>query len=345
MGSIYGSDSRNNISSEMSNNINFDDQLIKRIAQSHGIYERGDMPWYTKFSRWNYFDPYDTMGKTREFIFMTKPDLNLFKNGDVNHLNDELKGIPFFEDAIRIWPESMKQLQSSASDNNSPFMNLITNSVNSSIDLPSIDADYIETASTYQGFSMQYRQASFDSDFHPEFSLEFEDSKYLEIYMVFRIYDEYQRLKKDGCVSPPSMNYIRRRELHDQWGVYKIIVDEDGESILHYSQILGVSSKNAPRETFGNLSEYSLKFSISFKGTVVRDMRPETITAFNRLVGVTDYDEKNSDKDIPIYDTDLGMINGAWVNKPYINTYEVDNWKNMASKGINPIPRYKLKWR
>jgi hypothetical protein len=345
MGVIYGTGSQL-IATDEVGTISFTNDNLQKLIQSRGLYEYNDISCYTMFNRFGYLDPYTVLGRTREYIFITKPDLHLFDNGSPSQLNSEISNIPFFKEALLIWKNTMKQLQISNTENKGPFINLISNGVQNSLDLPTIDADTIETGSTYQGFSMEYRQASFESDFHPDFTLEFEDTKFLELYMLFRIYDEYERYKKDGYVSPPSMDYITRRELHDQMAVYKFIVDEDGESIVHYSKIWGVIPKNVPREIFGNLSDGGpIKFSISFKGTIVRDMDPTIITSFNKLVGVSSdyYTQKNPSDDILIYDKDNGIVNGSWVTTPYINTYEVHNWGNINKQGR--FPKYKLRWR
>lgn len=354
MGILYSSSSSKIASQMFNNSISFNE--IKKIMQANNIYERDDIELYNKFNRFGFLNPYTQLGTTREYIFITKPDLHLFKDGDSSVLNPELKGDPFFEFCMVAYPNVMKQLQKSYNGNSSPFINLISNCVRSELDLPSIEAEEVETSSTYQGFNITYRDDSYASDFNGDFSLEFLDSKYLEVFMLFKIYDEYQRLKKDGVVTPPSSStdeydissYTLKRELHDQSAAYKFIVDDDGFSIIHFSKIYGVFPKSVPRDIFGNIGSTNdgLKFSINFNGGLVRDMRPEIIRDFNALVGFSKSNAsiKNSSKDISLYNKEIQGMNGEWCSTPYINTYDIDNWSSKP-KTIAPVPRYELRWR
>ena len=337
-GQVYGSNS-SKISSSVYKKLDIDNYSIQRLLQSKGFYERRDIRNYDKFNRFGFLDVYDNIGTTREYIFITKPDLHLFNNKNSSLLNEEIADIPFFKDVMIRYPDVLKQLQKSYNGNPSPFINLITNSLNSSMDLPGISSDSIDTASTYQGFNIKYRGDSFESDMNHSFSLEFKDSKYLELYHLFKIYDMYQRIKKDGDITPPSTTYLYNRELHDQCAAYKFIVDEDGETILFYAKAWGVFPKSVPREVFGNLSDGGpLTFSIDFNASLVRDMDPLILSDFNNLTSKFHTGKST----VGIWNSDYDMIDGRWCNIPYINTYEV---VNKVKPDISPIPRYKLKWR
>lgn len=336
-GIVHSSSSSKNVSSV--SKTRFDDNSIIRFIQSQGLYNRKDEGWYDKFCRFGFVDPYNTIGGTKEYIFITKPDLHLFQDKSPSVLNKELEGIPFFKEAIRRYPEVMKQLQISHTGNKSPFMNILSNAITSSMDLSSISSDTNESAANYQGFSVKYREESFESDMNHSFSLEITDSRYLECYMLFKIYDMYERVKKDGDVTPPSDKYIYNRILHDQSAIYKFIVDDDGETILFYAKGIGVFPKNVPREVFGNLSPNSeLSFSIDYNCTLLRDMDPLILDDFNNLT--KPYFGKNSN--IPVWNEKYELVDGRWANIPYIDTSEVIN---KTIPDISPIPRYKLKWR
>ena len=99
--------------------------------------------------------------------------------------------IPFFQEMLSRYKNVLKQLQISHSGNNSPLMNLITNSVKSNLDLPGIVATDSATGANIYGSTIKYRWTSVESDNNYDFGLEFEDSKYLEVYMMFKAFDEY----------------------------------------------------------------------------------------------------------------------------------------------------------
>ena len=66
--------------------IKYDDTKIsvsnlKSILGSNLIFDKNDIEWYTKYNRFGYIDPYNTYSANREFLFFTKPDLNLFDGG------------------------------------------------------------------------------------------------------------------------------------------------------------------------------------------------------------------------------------------------------------------------
>src|SRR5699024_4748182 len=129
---------------------------------------------------------------------------------------------------------------------------LLSNAVTSSLELPGISADYIDTAKNVYQTSISYRGTSFKSDQDFEFSLDFKDSKFLDVYMYFKMYDEYERLKWLGQVSP-KLEYIKNKILHDQFSIYKFIVAEDGMTLLYFARVTGVYPTSVPREAMSNI--------------------------------------------------------------------------------------------
>lgn len=308
---------------------------FKELMKHSGHYKRSEIELYTKFNRFGYLDPYNNLGTTREYIFFTKPDLHIFNGGSTDALNPQIANEPIFKDAKERYLEVLKELQISNVNNNSPFINILYNRVDGTIDLPTITSTDVEGPSTIYGDDIPYRWSSESSDNNHEFSLDFEDTRYLEVYMLFKLWDEYERKKSKGAISPPNENYIINKILHDQVSVYKIIVGEDGETILFYAKLWGVYPKKVPREAFSNLTEENkLKFTVDFNATFVEDSNPVILSEFNKLVsgytGTT----------LPIYNSAIKHIDGRWAKMPYI-----DYDKNTKDKIINTRAMYKLKWR
>ena len=302
----------------------------KKLFKANNLHSRSEMDYENKFNRFGVIDPYRTLGKTREYIFFTKPDLQLLDSS--GSLNSQLKNIPFFVEAKSRWGNMMKQLQSSVS--NRPYINILSNTVKSSLELPTITSTEVENSANIFGDVINYRWSSEESSKEHEFSLEFNDTKYIEVYMLFRIWDEYVNKKVRGYIIPPS-KYVLNKILHDQISVYKIIVDEDGETIIHYSKLYGVYPINVPRDVFGNMNDNGgLSLNINFKAAFVDDMDPLIIDDFNYIY--ESYKGIGSSKDIPIYDKKNACMNNSWVKIPYIKR---------VSKEFGPGFRYKLKWR
>ena len=65
-------------------NLSFNTNDISDAIMANGIYDRYDMEWYRKFTRFGIIDPYNTVTTTKEYVFITKPDLCILNdNGEV----------------------------------------------------------------------------------------------------------------------------------------------------------------------------------------------------------------------------------------------------------------------
>lgn len=310
---------------------------LNEIIESDFIQNTSNMHWLNKFNRFSYLDPYNTLTHNKEYIFITKPDLHLFENFNPNVLNKEIDDNIFFFDMFNRYRHVMKQLQYSV-DKSNPYMCILSNSVASSMELPAINSLESESAENIYGDKISYRHGSESGDVGFEFSLEFHESKHLEIYNLFKMWDKYYEMKSKGRVTPPDENYIINMELHDQVAIYKIIVGEDLETIIFFAKYYGVYPKSLPRDVFGSLDDGELKLSIDFKSSFVIDNDPIILMDLNQ----TSYGNNTNDVSLSrIWDHKNDKINHKWVGKPYVVRCEnIHNGENIpGSKG-----KYKLKW-
>lgn len=322
---------------------------IQDYIMANGIYDRYSMNWDEKFARLGIIDPYNTKTNTKEYLFFTKPDLCIFNStGDIR---PELAAIsPFFKDAVIRFRKSAAQLQSSAGICKGSFMAMLSNAVTSSLDIPGISGDMVETAANINGTKISYRASSRKSDEDLDFSLEFEDTKYLDIYMLFRMWDEYEKLKWNGLIDFINWsgcdrwcNYIVNKVLHDQISIYKIIVAEDGYRIIYMARMVGVVPNSIPRDAFSDMSDHGpQKLSVGFKGHWIRDVDPIIVYHFNKLVGNVSNKEElplfhvaTSSKENP---PEYHGIDGRWSSTPYIYT-KIDK---SSSRGKEYYLRWKL---
>ena len=266
---------------------------------------------YNKLYRFGYLNPYDAVQNGREYLFFVKPDLflvgskiktvrskvNGLSPNDIK-LNGILKNNPFWIDLKNKWPNVFAQLQWSAMSNPYPFSLLLTNTVTSTLDLPGLSSANLSTPTNIFGTNYEYRGSSEASNDNFNFSLEFKDTKWLDTYMFFRAYEEYEDMKSKGQIrfydekvssnelARHFMQMIEHKRLHDQFGIYKFITMEDGETILHYSYFCGCMWTSLPRDSF-NSPEFSdgvIKYGIDGKCAFVQDMKPNILRNFNRLV-------------------------------------------------------------
>lgn len=332
------------------------------IFQASNIFNRADTQWYEKFNRFGWVDPYNSLTTTREYLFFTKPDLHLCVPGTTT-LNPQLKNEDFFVELANRYPQIIMQLQKSirsekSSDYN-PFMPMLSNAVKNKLDMPEMQASVIDNSATIFGTSIDYRGDAFNSGEKHEFSLEFEDTRSLELYILFRTIEEYAQAKKFGIVSPPNINnakvdanglayshYIENKELHDQFAIYKFIVGDDFEDIIYYAKLFGVFTKTVPREAFSDPDPNGgLRYNVQFEAQFVDDMKPYILLQFNNLINET-VSLSSNPVWLDIYNDKLGDVDGSWAWMPYVvkqfrdqTTPEAWNWpKSMQYK-------YKLKWR
>ena len=319
------------------------------LRKKEGIMNVTDSDLFDKFKRYNVIDPYNHMGLTKEFIFFTKPNLQIFSKAKETQgwLRSYLINQPIFQDAYDKWPEVLTQLSSSYSNN--PFNTLLTNSVSANIDLPDIStANDYETGKTILGSSIFYRGTSFESDENFEFSVEFTDSRNLDVYMWFKLFDEYERLKHFGRINQNFENddytYIFDKKIHDQFSLYKFIVSEDGESIVHYSKYTGVYPKSVPRGSFGDMpADGVFKFTVNFKAAFVEDMNPMIIVEFNNVS--KRLETSSPDIDISGFVPEYNGWSGDLMIRPVIVPTKANPSSNNGELGrFEKRNRYKLKW-
>lgn len=318
---------------------------IKKLLHASGVYDKYEMGMNKSFSRFPIIDPYNALYGTKEYIFITRPDLCLF-NTYTKEISPAISNSSFFVDALNRYRDVALQLQSSASVGATPFIPLLTNSVTSSLSVPGLSASTIETAANAYGTKISYRSSSASSDIDFDFNLEFSDTKYLDVYMFFKMYDEYEKLKWAGgidfspsvCQDARWQTYTVNKILHDQFSAYKIVVADDGMRIVYYANIIGITTTSTPRDAFSDMTSVDggQKLTVDFKGHFVRDMDPIIIRQFNTLAKQTS--GFSSAEDLPLYDIDNHAMEGDWSLTPYIVSKDVTSKRGTYRE-------YYLKWK
>lgn len=335
-------------------NFGLDANLGDATFNSVGIYSSDDINEnkYKKYSRFGrVLDPHNKLNDTREYLFFVKPDLHICYNEHATNiygkldksesfsangltLNPQLQDNPYFVWLISKRPEVAKQLQYSLNKAD-PFCNLLSFTVNNSLDLPSVDSSTLDTPNTIFGSNIEYLKDSETSDENRDFSLEFVDSKKLEVYHFFKAYSEYHKVRKSGLVTPPDPVYYQYKMLHNIMGVFKFLVDEDMETIRYYAYYWGVFPTNVPREAFSDPSfDNGLSFSINFKSAFIEDNDPRILLHFNDLmtkrIGAVDLSKKDW---MPI--VKQNFVKGVSNYEPALDTLRQDNVTSGGTALIN----------
>lgn len=342
--------------------INPYDREVSELMWSNGLYNRRDMGMYTAFSRIPSIDVDNALTNAREYVFFTKPDLHLI-NLNTGGVASMLEASSFFQDVVSRYTDVCYQLQSSASrsdlnknrNGESPFINILSNNIRSELSVPDSESDTdVETGANDYGTKIIYRGTSYTSDQEHNFSIEFEDTKYLETFMLFKIYDEYEKYKNLGLLqlrSPGDSDYTNdddrwirytlNKIIHDQFSIYKFIVGEDGETIIYYCMYTGVFPTGAPRDSFSRIenSQTGQAITVNFRANFFRDSDPVIIGSFNHLVESA-YSKSRLDRMsyLPIFNSNIHRFDGRWATTPIVRV-------NVGNGGkVGRMMQYKLNW-
>lgn len=339
----YMSDIANNI--DFNTNINPNTMFTDELFASAGLYSREEIEWakYNAFSRFGrILNPHERLNDSREYLFFIKPDLHIVdpESGGMK-INEQLSDNWLLKDLVKNYPSVISQLQYSApyGGKSSPFCNLLSFGVSSNLDMPSIELKTMDTPANMFGLSMDYLQDGAESNYNPSFSLEFMDTKEMEIFNFFRGYAEYQTERLSGKVTPPSIhNYTFKKRLHNTMGIYKFIVD-DTDIIRFFAYIYGVIPTSVPREAFSdpNFAE-GLTFTINFKSVYVTDSNPVILMEFNNKMAPLIAGKQELKTTLRGPDNLSCMINGKLPVGARVGA------ETVPIKGGGIRTKYKLKW-
>lgn len=354
---------------------------LDKVLRANKVYSKSDIDSrFDKFFRIGYLDTINNLTGAKDYLFFTKPNLFLFDNpytinvsgprrsGSVS-ISDLHVGIqkhsPKLCSLYYESPHLFYQLTQQVIFNNytcGNFIPLLSNTVESSLDLPSVEGQYSELTKTTNGAMRSIRGNSYQSNNEFTFSLEFNDNKYLEVYKLASIYDEYMNLKSSGLIDiikdPTDKNSDYYQEMLDNllynvdsdlFTIYKITVADDGETILHYAKLWGVSISNVPRDALSNLSSGDGKISIplEFKAEHVADLDPMIIADFNNAGNEYKIGDSNIPEFAKIWDDSIDAVSGDLVGTPFI-TVSNSNAKTFGPvyEGYSNKPvHYKLKFK
>lgn len=323
---------------QLKDDIEDSNSLLRRTMRANGVFDSYDMTYNSTFYRFPRNDPFNYVEGTREYDFFIKPDLNILDNGNLSAsiLNAQ---VPYF---MTLYQNGYNYttLQDLCYSNGGgcPFVRILCNRRTSNIDVPDISVEELESAQNMYGSRILYPKSSMKSDEDIDFTVEFEDTKHLEVYNFFKAYDYYRQLKWLGIVSPRESD-ILNKILHDHMGLYKFIVDEDGETILFWCKWIGLYPKIISRSAFSDIQEKGpLKITVGFKlSGFFEDMSPNIISDFNSLVARWQGNNVGN-HEYDIWDSEIQQVSGETVDYPYISIE-----KPTTENGLK-YAEYRLKW-
>jgi len=313
------------------NDIMDDKDLLKQLRCS-GYFQPTDMKYKSTFYPFKRIDPYNRVQGTKEYVFFTTPYIPIINN---KTLTSQFKEIPYYRDLFeRGYIEILQDLSGEVEDG-CPFIRMLSNRISSNIDIPGSSVDVMETAQNFWGTKIIYPKTSMSSDENMEFTCEFEETKYLEIYHFFKAWDLYRQMKWWGVIDPPEI-CIMNKVLNDHIAVYKFIVAEDGETILYWCKWTGVFPSTIGRDTFSEIPvEGPLKITVTFKVSGwFEDMDPNIIADFRQLIGKV-INANNQRNRWDIWENDYGAVNQDNMYMP---------WIEAGSGSRNPYKEIYFEW-
>lgn len=340
------------------------DAWLKRIMHSNLIFDNiaNDL-WYTSFNRYGWINLFDYEQPTREYVFITKPDMYFcdgqsFENAD---LTSACSGSPLLLDIFKRKKRILLELQYWIPNQDKvrdPFMHLISNHITSKMDIPGLSAESHKSTPNNYGAGIDYRTHSLRSDYAFDFALSVKDTPTLDIYLLVKAYDEYMRMLRLGEILTYNStttndvqklgkgyyrssldhyrDYIIDKIIPEQFSVYKFIVGSDGETLLYWAKATGVYFVDVPRGEFSDPPMDGFKYSLSMHANFVEDMDPLILYDFNTI---TPAQSSNLSHYLPVYAGD-GMINNETAK--YARIFKIGGDNRSMRRGV-PYD-YRLKW-
>lgn len=280
-----------------------------------------DRTRFTKFAKTPILDPWHNASFVREYTFFTKPDLHIFTSDRV--LNPALEDSEYFPTAIETHPESMRALQQTYVTPGNAWNYLLSNYSSSSIDMPGLASETTLGNQNLYGINTWYQDSSRAQEYNFDFSVEFMDTSFLDVYSFFAGYTEYKNLQYDKDIMPVKASYIGGRNRYKSFSIYKLLVDET-DRIIYFGKHIGVEPLNRPSDTIDSLDGSApVRFTVNFKSFHSIEMKPVILTEINLLSKRAGF---KGDL-IPYYDRSISAASKEWGAVPWIIESTYNNRK------------------
>lgn len=284
---------------------------------------------FNRFARVPILDPWNQADMTRDYVFFTKPDLNIFASS--GFINPVLSNTDYFPDMMETHPNSLKALQQTYISEENPYNYLLSNYVSAPIDFPGKSSETTQGNQNLYGINTFYQDNNRSNEYGFDFSVEFTDTMYHDVYTFFEAYQEYRNLQYEIDLFPPKGEYARSKIRYKSFSVYKITVDSVNR-ILFYGKHIGVEPLNTATDTIDSVASGEVpRFTISFKAFHSVVNKPWILQEINTIATRAGFSDG---KILNEYDKSTGTANREWPAVPVIS----------AATGQDGRKIYLLKW-
>ena len=233
-----------------------------------------------KFNRFRFLGQ-DSGLSTKSFIFMTRPDLNLYKETlietdygisssiDPYSMNPDLLRLPTFKyigrlkNACRDIMASLEYMGTNSID--SPWLYIVSNQARG-YEIPDRKIDIVETGETFHGNKIIYGEPTFSHKIAGTVSIPFIERRDLSLYYTLRLWVEYIQAVSMGRCNP-RFTHMMNHEIDYAVSLYYITTDESMENILYWEKLIGVFPLSVPDSFFSwnnDSSAREMKYNIDF---------------------------------------------------------------------------------
>lgn len=210
------------------------------------------------------------LNKTFAYVFFTRPDCNILKNGSSGwQLTEDVKSDPKY---VYLKKNNLSCLKSLVGDGNPnhDFLVLLSNEARS-YEVSDHVIQTVNHGETYTGGRVVYGRSDHESNTSGEISVRYTDSVNLDIFKLHTVWVDYINKVYRGVFRPKD-DYISKKILDYACSCYYFLCGSDGQTILYWQKLTGVFPVNTGESTFswdcGTLlskPDISIKYMYSMK--------------------------------------------------------------------------------
>lgn len=274
---------------------------------------------HTQFNRYKIAYPDFERNALIPYVFMTRPDLNLYESDGKTILN-QFYAVPSLQYLIEAYPMTAKTLTMDF-DATHDFNPLLCNRI-ASLDVQDDVLEVGETGETFTGYKSQYARHNIKGRTAGSFSIKFPETFNMAITILHQIWCTYMSCVYRGSLEPKG-KYIGRKILDYAVDIYYFLCDRDN-IIRFWTKYYGCFPSNVNKSMLSYDAGSLITFpesSITYNYiTKDEDMSPETISEFNDNSHITQRVQPYA-KD---YDKVYGHYGPTWCGAPFITEVMCD---------------------
>lgn len=272
----------------------FDRQIhrILNIRPELGVKDEGEDPVWQFFDRYYSIYPEIELTSLTHYIFMTRPNLNLFDktagSGDKITLLPQTKNWPL---AYTIWKQNpwiLKALTKQMTSHHS-FMPLITSRIEM-LQWPDYQIKNYTVNQPYTSYLLPYGSNGISSTTGGSFDMELREMWDLSLHKYFQIWLEYISKLTLNELTADYKNITENRADY-MVSLYDIICAPDARTILYWNKYVGCFPVLNPNSSLSfNRGDRGAdnKLSVQFNYFYSKPLDPMALVDFNRNAGLND---------------------------------------------------------